>query len=368
MTIPNTDKLCFESRPADERAAAIRARVLAQKAGRSWEAQNAHLARAGYLALKESEGLPRRIRRGLRSRARLESIRFAVDDYDLLAGNPVFTADALPHRRGGTIPDADYDAMTDYLKRFGPEPGQTGHCELDRTLVFKVGLGGLKAKLARQAERFRGERRETVQAFALALEGLIAMIGHAAEAVEAAIPAARPARRLELEQMARSCRRIQHEPPETLMDALQLIWFIDWGVQVGDHVALVGPGHLDRTLRPFYRNDLRRGRIDEAGILQLLEALYFHINANIPDGLAIPVMVGGRDARGRDVTHRLSYLCLEALRRTRLVYPTVGVAWHEGTPEALTALAVDLIAKGYSTPAFFGDETIQRGLKRYGVE
>jgi formate C-acetyltransferase len=78
-------------------------------------------------------------------------------------------------------------------------------------------------------------------------------------------------------------------------------------------------------------------------------------------------MVGGRDAAGRDQTNDLSYLCLEALRRTRLIYPTVGVCWHQDTPPALTDLAIDIIADGISTPAFFGDATIQRGLKGLGV-
>jgi trans-4-hydroxy-L-proline dehydratase len=36
-------------------------------------------------------------------------------------------------------------------------------------------------------------------------------------------------------------------------------------------------------------------------------------------------------------------------------------------PPDLTALAVDLIAQGLPNPAFFGDETIQRGLQMYGV-
>ena len=52
------------------------------------------------------------------------------------------------------------------------------------------------------------------------------------------------------------------------------------------------------------------------------------------------VMVGGRDAEGHDVTNELSFLCLEALRSTRMIYPTVGICWHPGTPEELTALAV----------------------------
>ncbi len=45
-----------------------------------------------------------------------------------------------------------------------------------------------------------------------------------------------------------------------------------------------------------------------------------------------------------------------------MIYPTVGVCWHAGTPEALVDLAVDLMGHGYPTPAFFGDAMIQRGL------
>jgi len=341
--------------------------VLRDKASCNWEAQNAHLAWAGYQSLRQSEGLPRRIRRGLRTRDRLASIRFTVDAYDLLAGRPTFSTQYLPRRQGGTIPDADYDAMGVYLQQFGPEPGQTGHCELDRSLAFKLGLTGLKHTVDRRIRRSRGERKETLHAFSSALDGLVQMIGHAVEAVEAALPGTPPARRAELDQMIRSCRRIMTDPPDTLMDALHLLWFIDWGTQVSDHAGLVAPGRLDRTLDPFYRRDLKRKLLSDEGALQLIEALYFHINTTIPDGLAIPVMVGGRNAAGRDVTNRVSFLCLEALRRTRLVYPTVGVAWHKGTPGALTSLAVDLISKGYSTPAFFGDTTIQRGLRCYGV-
>jgi formate C-acetyltransferase len=135
----------------------------------------------------------------------------------------------------------------------------------------------------------------------------------------------------------------------------------------GSQVGLVVPGHLDRSLRPLYEADLASGRIDAPRALLLVECLYLLVNEYIADGLAISVMVGGRDADGRDLTCGLSYLCLEALRRTGLIYPTVGVCWHEGTPAELVDLAVDLISQGNANPAFFGDDTIQRGLQALGV-
>jgi formate C-acetyltransferase len=145
------------------------------------------------------------------------------------------------------------------------------------------------------------------------------------------------------------------------------LWLVTLGVMHGDQVGLVVPGHLDRTLAPFYEADRAAGTLTQEDALVLIESLYLLVNDYIPDGLAMSVMVGGRDSDGNDVTNELSYLCLEALRRTNLIYPTVGVCWHEGTPSELVELAVELIGHGYPTPALFGDETIQRGLRSLGM-
>jgi formate C-acetyltransferase len=350
----------------EARAAAIRRRILAEKVTRP-STPGTQFVMTDYRSLQASEGQPRRIRRGLRTRDRLAAIRFEVDACDRLAGRPVVDLDQWPAGKGGRLPDALHAEAVAYLGQFGPEPGQTGHCELDRSRAFRLGLAALRTDLDARAARARGARQETYRAFALAVEGLTLMIDHAADAVEAALPLAAPVRQTELRALAESCRRIARQPPVSFLDALHLLWLIDLGVQASNNAGLTGPGHLDRTLRPYFRRDLARGALSRDEALALIEALYFHINDFIPDGLAIPVMVGGRDARGRDLTNELSYLSLEALRRTNLVYPTVGVCWHEGTPVALTDLAVGLIAQGYATPAFFGDETIQRGLREYGV-
>ncbi|MFA6292679.1 MAG: pyruvate formate lyase family protein, partial [Victivallales bacterium] len=140
------------------------------------------------------------------------------------------------------------------------------------------------------------------------------------------------------------------------------------GVSYSDNAGLVVPGHLDRELISFYNADMKKGVLSKEKALNLIECLYILINNFVADGGAVSVMVGGRDSAGKDVTNDLSHLSLEAIRRTKLVYPTVGVCWHEGTPEALSMHAAELISKGYSAPAFFGDKTIQAGLKSYGLD
>ncbi|HOU11568.1 MAG TPA: pyruvate formate lyase family protein [Anaerolineae bacterium] len=341
----------------DARIACLRERVLARK-------DNAAVARAlanpvtAAQSLRASEDCDSwTIRRGRLTRDRLLATRFAIDDLELLAGRLDLTAEPLPE---------EMEAARAYLAPYPlDQPGQTGHCELDLDPLMTLGIDGLAADI--RAHLGDAATDVTYHSFLDALDGLSGMIEHAAETVEAAIPTATEERRGELRAIAASCRRIAHAAPASFRDAIQLLWFVIFGVMHGDIAYLVAPGHLDRTLWPFYQADIARGALTFADALTLIECLYLLLNEYIADGLAIPVMVGGRDAAGNDVTNALSYLCLEALRRTKLIYPTVGVCWHAGTPPALTDLAVDLMGHGYATPAIFGDATIQRGLAALGV-
>jgi formate C-acetyltransferase len=248
-----------------------------------------------------------------------------------------------------------YDDAVEYLERYPSPPGQTGHCELDLSRVMSLGIDGLVLQISGLRDSAAGDRRDVYQSFLHALEGLCGMMENAADT-----PGLEP-------ETAADCRRIAHHPPESFRQALQLLWLTLLGLMYGEDVGLVVPGHMDRILYPFYAADRDRKRVSTEQALLLIENLYLFINDFIPDGLAMSVMVGGRDAEGNDVTNELSYLCLDGLRRTRLIYPTVGVCWHEGTPPDLVDLAVDLIGHGNPTPAFFGDETIQRGLRALGV-
>ncbi|NLC59508.1 MAG: hypothetical protein GX774_21940 [Armatimonadetes bacterium] len=337
-----------------ERVAALRQRCRERK-WQGWPDDPVLTARS----LRASEGIASwQIRKGLLTRDRLAGMPLALDDLELLLGRPA------PRPAASAEEEAEARA---YLARYPWPGGQNGHCELDRSRLFALGIDGLAGDLRARRDAATGARADTYQSFLYALEGLAALAENAARTAEAAITSAPEWRQAELRAMADSCRRIAHQPPASFRDAIQLLWLTDLGVMYGDSVGLVVPGHLDRTLWPYYEADRLAGRLTRDEALLLIESLYLLVNEYIPDGLAMSVMVGGRDAEGHDVTNELSFLCLEALRRTRLIYPTVGICWHPGTPEELTALAVELIGQGYSTPAFFGDETIQRGLKALGV-
>lgn len=216
-------------------------------------------------------------------------------------------------------------------------PGQTGHAEPFYDEVFAVGLDGIR------------NRAQDTTSFVMAVDAVSSMIEHAAQyAVR--------------DDVAAMCHHIAHHPPRNFREAIQLLWFVCLAIQSGDRVALIGPGRIDRRLIKFYEADIAAGTLTRSDALEMIALLYLYVNQYCQRGLAYAVMVGGSG-----IYNELSYLALEALRMSKLVYPTVGVCWEEATPPALRELTIELISEGISNVAVFGDDLIKRSMIRYGV-
>jgi len=342
-----------------QRVETMRRRVLNDKQvqGDSRHAGGALVAEAE--SFRSSEGRSWQVRRALAVRARMTSRRFVIDENELLVCRPVAFA-AQPSGE-------ELAAAQRYLEHYPWPGGQAGHCELYLHDLMDKGIAGIEDDINAKMAETTGDRRETLESFLITLDGLRTVLEHAADAAHARATAAPPGRRTELETIRDACLHVSRHPPRTMHEALQLFTGVWLGCSRDDHAGCINLGHLDRWLAPFYYRDIEANRVDRDTALFLLENLYLFVNACWQDGSALAVMVSGRNEHGNDVTNELSYLCLEALRRTRMIYPTVGICWHEQTPRALLDLAVGLIAEGIVTPAFFGDDVIQEGLRNLGV-
>ena len=337
---------------SDDRAREIRFRVKnAQEKLEQFRGRDI-VTTAGILAdLSNIES--QQIKAGILTRKRLSNLRFQIDNNELLAGRILNCNHS----------EEEINKATEFLKTIPAAGGQSGHCALYWEELFEIGIGGIIDRVSSLLENSEKECADAYQSFIYALYGLQEMITNAITPVQEALESASSERAEELIKIIDSCERIKNDPPKNFRDAIQLVWFVMVGAMVGDEISYVCPGMLDRHFARFIENT--HSFKEEA--LEILEAFYFLINDFTPSGGASAILVGGIDENGDNVTNELSYLCLEALRRTNLVYPTVGVCWHENTPDSLTSLAVELITKGYSTPAFFNDEIIRKGLMKYGV-
>ena len=302
-----------------------------------------------YLAIRELPiDAPLAIRAATAMRGRLLDFRFKLIPGEPLVGRP------LPNK---AYPDALRHEAEAFMAAhpFFDAPGQNGHAEPFYDDLFRMGIDGLRARIrevaATQANASSPAKAATYESFDIALDALSGMISHAGEA------AAEAGR----DDLAAACAHVAHGAPRTFLEAIQLTFLLMFAIQYGDRALLIGPGRLDMNLGPFYEADLAAGRITRDEARALVAGFYLLINATCDNGLAYGLMLGGECVNG------LSYIALEALRLSRLPYPSVGIRVNESTPRDLKRLAIDIQAEGIPNPSFFNDAVIRAGLESYGV-
>ena len=277
------------------------------------------------------------------TKGRLDGMRFETEEDEPLVGRL-----RLPQN-----PPEEQEKALQWLKnesplRNRPSPGQSGHCELYYDRIFEVGVDGLLEDVHQASLKATNEQKDTYESFTIALKAFSDMMNRAAE--DAGNEAA-----------AERCRHVAHKPPRTFWEAVQLLWFVDVGVEIGDDSSLINPGRLDRRLIRFYERDLMEQRITYRDAVEAFALIYLYLNHTTPSGLAFGVMLDG------GTVNDLSYASIDAVRLCRLVYPSVGVCANEKTPHSLKRLAIDVISEGYPNPSFFNDAVIRKGLEYYGV-
>ena len=295
--------------------------------------------------------------RARRTAERLRAMPIELSPGELVVGRPELRPPTPEEAR----------MVEEVLSSIPPFPGgDAGHFHPDYEKLFKLGIRGIREEIRSRMEASTTEKRTFYRACDIAIGGLSDYIRRVADECER-FAAADRGNKARWHKLASICRRISTEPPSTFHEAIELMFLTIIALWFGEDHHLTTPGRMDQTLRPFYEADLAAGRITRDEALELICCLYIQLNMILGPGSAISVMVGGRDKNGEDVTNELTHLCLAARMATKLVYPTVGLAWHEGTPPELMEFACRMLSTGIGDPAFFNDELIVSGLRDHGV-
>jgi len=300
-------------------------------------------------------------------RARRTAGRLKSMPIEVLPGERVV---GRPELRPATPDEAqEIEKTKDILSSIPPYPGgDSGHFHPDYEKLFTVGVKGIRDEIKSRMESAEtDEKRTFYQACDIAIQGLSEYAERVGDECERTAEEADAGTASEWRELARICRKVSTEPPETFHEGIELMFIALISLWYGEDHGLTTPGRMDQTLRPFYEADLAAGRITRAEALDLISCLYVQLNMILGLSSAVSVMVGGRDKNGNDATNDLTYLCLLARLATRLSYPTVGLAWHEGTPAELTDFSCRMLGTGVADPAFFNDELIVEGLRDHGV-
>ena len=308
-------------------------------------------------------------------RAKMDAYMFdhytvEVSDFDLLIGRYSLNFTTTEDMRGEISRAQDIMAAVGQYQS-GVKTASTGHRVIDYELLLHEGVEGVLERVRKAHAALdpyapdRLERDITYRSMELSLSALIRFGYRTADTLASlAAETEDRERRAQLETLAALFRRVPAKPAQTFYEAIQSMWFVQFALALIDDVTLTG--HPDRYLYPYYQADLAAGRITRDFAMQLIEQLYFKHN-ELYDSWPASLMVGGVDRDGKPVWNELTYMCIEAIRTTGLINPSVSVCYTEDMPEDLLRLCMEIIAEGYTRPAIFNDRVIQRGLRNAGV-
>jgi pyruvate formate-lyase/glycerol dehydratase family glycyl radical enzyme len=237
--------------------------------------------------------------------------------------------------------------------------GWGGHAVLGFDQVLAEGTEGIRRTVCRQQE---GETDPDKAAFREALlvvcDGIEIFARNYARATRRLAQQEQDgARAAELRDIAERCERVPRRGARTFPEALQSFWFV--------HLldGTDSPGRFDQYMLPFYQADIAAGRLAGEEAQQWLDHLWARFNEHRSWNLC----VGGVRSDGSDAANALTYMALEATRRSQQVAPNLSLRLHSGSSPELWRRAVEVIATGVGMPALYNDDVLIPALMRYGI-
>jgi pyruvate formate-lyase/glycerol dehydratase family glycyl radical enzyme len=220
------------------------------------------------------------------------------------------------------------------------------------------------------------QKYEFYKAVLLTLEAVIQFARrHAELADQMSKREKNPVRRHELEEIARICRKVPEYPAETFHEAVQSYWFT---YLCAFFESQCNCGRLDQYLYPYYKNDMKNGRITLDSAAELLASLWIKFNEltffyskhkkeNTQGSLTRYVEISGMTPDGDDATNELSFLILEVERRLKLREPAIALCYHPKIDQALLLKGIEAnVDTGGGIPAFLNVGDCSNHFVDYG--
>jgi len=184
----------------------------------------------------------------------------------------------------------------------------------------------------------------------------------------------------ELMEIARICRKVPAQAPETFHEALQHYWFIHLGVITElNPWDSFNPGRLDQHLYPFYSRELEEGTLTRERAEELLQCFWIKFNNHpAPPKIGITALesntytdfslinVGGVKPDGTDGVNDLTFLILDVIEEMRLLQPSSMVQVSRMSPDSLIKRTLQITKTGFGQPSYFNTDAIVQELMRQG--
>ncbi len=177
-----------------------------------------------------------------------------------------------------------------------------------------------------------------------------------------------PQRKAELEEMAGICDGLYVSPVETFWEAMQFVVLTVAIMSIESNGVSVAPGRVDQYLYPYYKRDIKAGRLTRDQAVELCAS--FLINGNLYNilrpwvrqrwqtgykgGFGNPTL-GGQTPEGSDACNELTDVWLDAVPLWKGWTPFVNFRVHENINRQTLLHCCETIARHGSQPNFIGD-------------
>ena len=227
------------------------------------------------------------------------------------------------------------------------------------------------------------DKQEELKAMQITAEALILFANRHADKLEKqAAEEKKSERKNEMLQMAKVCRNVPANAPETFHEALQYYWFVHLGVVTElNPWDSFNPGRLDQHLNPFYQKEIAAGTLTKDKAVELLQSFWVKFNNHpSPPKVGITaqesntytdfslINVGGVKADGSDAVNEMSFILLDVIEEMRLLQPSSMVQISKKSPDSFINRAVKIVKTGFGQPSIFNSDAIIQELVRQGKD
>ena len=223
------------------------------------------------------------------------------------------------------------------------------HTAPDWETIFRLGLGGLKRRVL--ARTGRAINPDFTQATVMVLEA----------AQRFALRCACFAREQGRTQMAEGLENLAENGPGNLFEAFQMTIFYYNLQQYFEAVDVRTLGRLDQLLAPFAQEEAPET------VAALADRYMVQLDA-IQATANMPFALGGSDEAGKTTINGLSYMLLDAYKRTKLPNVKLHILCTPDIPEDFLVSCLDSIRSGGNSLVFINDPVMIRGLEKLGME
>ena len=256
-------------------------------------------------------------------------------------------------------PDYPFDDLKVLFDKYNVISGidNCHHFTPDLQIGFDLGWGGILDKLKTQRELHDASHHEFYDSEIAVVSAIIRFLERMAREIgELADKENNVTLKANLYEMSRMNQKLAAGKPETFKEAVQ--WMCWFSMLSRTYNRGSAGGQLDEMLRPYYEKDVAEGRLTDEEAIFYLACLFLQDSRYF--------QLGGPDVDGRDMTSRVSYLCLEAADKINIAC-NLTIRVHDNLDEEFFKKSVAYLFKNkQGWPRYSSDTALAEGFMRCG--